>query len=90
MAEVIRANGTRETVTPKNGRSFRFVGEAYDLIGTDIIQIVRTNDRRIMLIDEEGKLKDKPINVDASRLYEHGHIDPIVGDVLVCADSEVE
>lgn len=38
-------------------------------------------DRVRMVVDEEGKLKDKPINVLASALY-NGY-DPIVGDVVL-------
>lgn len=90
MAELIRVDGTRETVTPKNGTDFQFKGEAYDLLGTDMIQIVETIDGRIMLIDEEGKLKEKPINVAATRLYKYREHDVIVGDALVCDSREVE
>jgi hypothetical protein len=89
MAELLRADGTRETITPKNGTDFQFKGEAYDLIGTDMIEIVPTHDGRILLIDENGKLKEKPINVAASRLYRFNEHAVIVGDAIVCNDSEV-
>lgn len=36
-----------------------------------------------MVVDEEGKFKDKPVNVLASALY-NGY-DPIVGDVVLVA-----
>jgi hypothetical protein len=36
----------------------------------------------VMIVDDEGKLKDKPVNVLASALY-NGY-DPIVGDVVLC------
>ena len=39
-------------------------------------------DRVVMLIDDEGKLKGKSVNVLASALY-NGY-DPIVGDVVLC------
>jgi hypothetical protein len=91
MAELLRADGTRETVTPKNGKTFEFKGEAYVMLDTDIIQIVPTNDGRIMLIDEEGKLRDHmQVNVAATALYRYGHADPIVGNALVCNTNEVQ
>lgn len=51
----------------------------------DFIECVYTPYLRdlVMVIDESGKLKDKPINILASSLYpgfEYG--DPIVGNVL--------
>jgi hypothetical protein len=88
MAELLRADGTREMVAPKNGTSFEFIGEAYDLIGTDMIQLVATRDGRILMIDEEGKLKEKPVNAAATALYRYGDLDQIVGDVLVCSSAE--
>lgn len=92
MADLLRADGTREPVSPKNGVDFQFKGEAYDLIGTDMIEIVATRDGRMMLIDEEGKLKGKPINAAATALYRYGLFryggDVIVGDVIVCTSAE--
>lgn len=90
MADLLKVDGTRETVTPRNGTDFQFVGEAYVYLDTDVIQVVPTNDGRLMLIDEEGKLKDgAQVNVAATALYKYGHADPIVGHALVCNPSEV-
>lgn len=57
----------------------------YHFIDCDCIECVYTPYLRdlVMVIDESGKLKDKPINRFASCLYpgsEYG--DPIVGNVL--------
>jgi len=38
----------------------------------------------IMVVDEEGKLKDSPVNIKATHLY--GDFDVIVGDALIFAD----
>lgn len=89
MAKLIRVDGTVTEVQPKNGTDFQFVGEAYDLIGTDMIQIVGIGAGNIMLLDENGKNKGKPFNHVATQLYPYGGLDPIVGDVLVCLESEV-
>ena len=83
-AQLISVDGTRRDLTPKNGKTFKFVGEAYDLIGARMIQICETHDGRLLLVDEEGKLTGKPINVAATALYAYGAVDPIVGDAIVC------
>ena len=84
QAQLLRTDGTRENITPKNGKTFEFIGEAYDLIGARIIQIRETHDGRLLLMDEEGKLTDKRVNVAATALYAYGAYDPIVGNVIVC------
>jgi len=86
MAMLLKTDGTSVTITPKNGTDFSFE-ECYPLLACDTIQIVETSDGRILLIDEEGKLKDRPVNQAATALYRYGHIDPIVGHAIVC-DSE--
>lgn len=53
------------------------------------IEIVPAGNGKIMVIDEEGKLKGKPINEAATMIFMHaGYYDIIVGDALVC-DSEM-
>lgn len=88
MAQLLRVDQIAVDMTPANGTDFT-LAELYRFIGTDTIQIVWTTDGRLMVLDEHGKLKDRPINVAATRLYVHGADDPIVGDVVVCQRSEV-
>ena len=47
------------------------------------VEVVQVNDG-VLIIDEEGKLKDKPINNASSKLYadKHGDEDIIVGDAI--------
>ncbi len=47
------------------------------------VEVVRVNDG-ILIIDEEGKLKDKPVNEVASKMYadKYGDADIIVGDAI--------
>ena len=47
------------------------------------VEVVQVNDG-ILIIDEEGKLKDKPINNASSKLYadKYGDEDIIVGDAI--------
>ena len=52
------------------------------------VELVKVKDG-ILLIDEEGKLKDKPVNVDASKLYfdTYGDQDIIVGPAIYIPNS---
>jgi hypothetical protein len=42
-----------------------------------------------MVIDEEGKRKNKDLNIAATRLYTYGRRDPIVGAAVV-VDTRLE
>lgn len=50
------------------------------------IEIVRLPHNNFMVVDEEGNLKGKPLNITASKIVGQ----PIVGDVIVCGASMVE
>lgn len=80
---IIRADGAQQEYLPANGRHYT-LEELKKAIGGGWIEIVHTRDNRLMVMDEEGKLKGFPINRVATALYVHGLQDPIVGDVLVC------
>jgi acyl CoA:acetate/3-ketoacid CoA transferase len=47
------------------------------------VEVVQVNDG-ILIIDEEGKLKNKPVNEVASKMYadKYGDADVIVGDAI--------
>jgi len=47
------------------------------------VEVVKVKDG-ILIIDEEGKLKDKPVNEIASKMYadKYGDEDIIVGDAI--------
>ena len=86
--EIIRVDGSRAPYSP--------VGAHYTLeelrkaIGGGYIQIVHTKDGRLIVMDEEGKLKGLPINAAATALYPYGEHDPVVGDVLVVNSSRIK
>ena len=58
------------------------LSEAQKFVG-GWVEVVQVNDG-ILIIDEEGKLKDKPINNASSKLYadKYGDEDIIVGDAI--------
>ncbi|MBI4201193.1 MAG: DUF3846 domain-containing protein [Chloroflexi bacterium] len=89
MAEVIKTDGIRQEITPREGKRFKL--EELQAIVGGFIEIVALPGRRIMVLNEEGKLKQLPSNAAATALA-RGTIagsDFIVGDVLVCLSKEV-
>jgi hypothetical protein len=88
-ATLLCDDGTRQEISPKNGKTFGLEGEAYDLVGTDMIQLIATHDGRVLLVDEDGKRKKKPVNAAATALYIYGAYDPVVGHAIHCRDDQV-
>ena len=84
MGTWIKANGETTEVQPKNGTDYS-LNELQGFVG-GFVEIVRIDDDRIMVVNEEGKLYGLQVNEKASKLYKH---DVIVGDVLVCNSNEV-
>lgn len=95
MAQVIKVDGTIIEVVPENGKTFeideikRHLGMGKD----DLIQIVDMGDT-LMVIDEEGKLKDLPFNPMATEIAHMYRAifsaDYISGDALICNSNEIE
>lgn len=85
MAQLIYANGRVENVSPKNGTDFT-LEELNEFVG-GYIEIVYLNDGRLMVVNEEGKLKALPINVRATALY--GSVDIITGNALICDRDQI-
>lgn len=60
-------------------------------IGCAHIERVRVDHDKALVVDEIGRLTDKPINPTASFLYGFGvrHLEPIHGDVLLMFEGMV-
>lgn len=93
-ANLVKADGTSTFVVPKNGTDFS-LEELKEFVGgwIEIVWLNKTDE--IMIINEEGKLMDLPLNHYGSfRLWnEKPHTkesDYIVGDVLICHRSQVK
>ena len=92
MAQLIKTDGTIIEIIPENKRHFK-LRELYGILKCSLIEFVKTKEGDLMILDEEGKLKENwkdNINIEATDLYIQGHLDPIVGDVLICADKEIK
>ena len=101
MGMILRSNGSIETVEPKNGMYFS-LKEMQEIVG-GYIEICEVNDDIkkdidepvMMVIDEEGKLKSKPVNWSATAIYKYSMaggvlVDVVVGDVLIALNSELK
>jgi hypothetical protein len=70
-----------KTLQPSNGVHWS-LAELQTLVG-GYIEVAKTTDGKYLVLDEEGKLKRKPLNVAATRIYQYGRRDPVVGDVVL-------
>lgn len=90
MAKIIKANGEIIDVNPKNGKDFKL----YELqkIVDGYIEVVWMPYDKIMVVNEDGKIRHLPVNEKATKIYQDcfGFSDIIVGDVLVCDSNQVE
>lgn len=69
-AVLLKVDGTKKFMMPKNGTDFQ-LDELYELLECDMIERITLDEGLIMIIDEEGKLKnDCKINVAATEGYQ--------------------
>ena len=89
-AKIIYTDKEDEYYTPKNGNTFE-LDELQGIVG-GWIEIVRLKDGRIIVIDEEGKSKDKAVNIPATNILRRDHYttDYIVGTAIVCDSDMVD
>lgn len=90
MARIIRTNGEQVEVQPLNGTDFSL--EELKAIVNGWVEIVWLPNDEIMVINEEGKLLELPMNAIATDIYHNcfGFSDIIVGDVLLCNSNQVK
>ena len=88
MATLMRVGEKPKTIEPKNGSDFQ-LEEVWDLIG-GYVQVISLYADYIMLVDEDGLLKQLPLNSEATAWVER-HCDyphMIVGTALVCKSEQ--
>ena len=90
MAVVIKTDGTMDALQPKNNKVFT-LEELKSVVG-GYIEIVPLEEGYSMVVNEEGKLLNLPINEGATRYYRNSRNteDFIVGNVLICSNKEIE
>lgn len=80
-AKIIKANGLIRDITPA-GDTFT-LEELQEIVG-GYIELAWLPHGMVLVVNEEGKLKNLPVNVVATELYK---ADVIVGDVLLCNEK---
>ena len=89
MAELIKHTGETVEIEPENGLNFK-LQELYKILNCKLIELAATKDGRLIVLDEEGKLENKSINAEATKLYKYGEQDVIVGDVIICDGKQIK
>ena len=90
VSVLITTAGKFRHFPPANGEKYT-LEELQKAVGGNI-EIIRTPKGQLMIIDEEGKFKDKGINWFASDVLVGiiGKNDVVVGDVVYCDPSLVD
>jgi hypothetical protein len=81
IATLIKTTSETETVSPIDGKHFS-LEELQKFVGGYIEFISLNGNGLMMVVNEEGKLKNLQVNQIATDTYKGGDI--ILGDVLIC------
>lgn len=87
-AIVLSPNGQSSVVSPDNGNDFS-LEQAQSIVG-GYVEVIPLKNGKIMILNEEGKLKDLTLNRQATDLAHESYLpadDYIVGHVIVCESS---
>ena len=89
-AKIIYTDKEDEDYTPKNGKTFGLT-EMQEIVG-GYVEPIRLNDGRMIIVDEDGKSKDKAVNIPATNILRRDHYttDYIVGTAIVCDADMIE
>lgn len=93
MAELLRPDGTRTEVLPQDVKRGFTLEELYRVLACTTIEAVYLPDRRVMVVDEEAKLRREPPppnSVATALLHAAGGIpwDVVLGPALICSRRE--
>ena len=91
MATLYKTDGTKVEVSPANGKDFKY-DELKGFV-EGYIEIVNLGKKKVMVVNEEGKLMNLPVNNEATRIMAEMlpmSRDYIVGNALVCKTSEIK
>jgi hypothetical protein len=94
MATLIPVEGPPVSVEARDSDHGFTLAEVYELLGCDLVEVVRLPAGRLLLIDEMGKLRPAPqVNERATNIGRWGGLaasDVIVGPALICFDREFQ
>ena len=89
MATLILPDGTEKEIVPNDGVSFKL--EELQGLVEGYIEYIFLPDGRIMVINEEGKIRRLPYNFKASMYGNEAgiaHEDFVVGPAVICSNEE--
>jgi len=90
MGKIIKTNGEITDYFPTNKIEFS-LEELSSAVGGHIEIVTTMDEKHYMILNEEGKLNDLPINHKATEMFsgnKNGFRDMIVGDVVLCTSKE--
>ena len=89
-AKIIYTDKGAEDYTPNNGSTFE-LEELQEVVG-GYIEIVRLNDGRIIIVNEDGLSLNLPVNIEATNILrrDHSTTEYIVGNAIVCDADMIE
>lgn len=89
-AHVYYHNGDFQETQPNNGTTFE-LEEMQKIVG-GYIEIIRLNDGRIIVVNEDGLNLNLPVNIEATNILrrDHSTTQYIVGNAIVCDTDMVE
>lgn len=94
MAQIIKTTGEVIEVAPKNGTDFSLeeMQEIVNHKGNHYIEVIYLQNNKLMIVNEEGKLINAPINRKATDVFmlSFGACDVVCGNVLVCDENQVK
>lgn len=89
MATLIKSTGEEIIVSPAKGKHFT-LKELQSYVG-GYIETLPVATSQLMIVNEEGKLLNLPINKRATEIaIENCVLDVIVGDILICLTNEMQ
>lgn len=97
MATLIKTNGEKTEVKPKNGKAFTYE-ELHSFVGGTIDTPVMPSGRSLV-VNDNGKLEKLPKNDEASKIwqeeypidkYPENNDELIVGDALLLSEEEYD
>ena len=89
-AKIVYPDKDSEDYTPKNGSTFE-LEEMQKIVG-GYIEIIRLNDGRLIIVNEEGLLQGLSVNIEATSILRRDHsiAQYIVGTAIVCDADMIE
>lgn len=89
MATLIKSTGEEISISPASGKHYK-LKELQQFVG-GYIETLPVAKTQLMIVNEEGKFLNLPINKRATEIaLENCILDVIVGDVLICLTNEIK